>query len=160
MNVKILIIILFTWQSTTTKAGDPIFCKGKDYRGYIFDSGHFTFMSFDHQRSRYTPSVSDVANAEHLLSNRISKLNSKRPNQLDGCPIIHENLEKYCRQYIGYINSKNQRVIWINLFWDKELEKRASKEVITVFDGCSYYWTVEINIDTRTVFNFAVNGLG
>jgi hypothetical protein len=35
---------------------------------------------------------------------------------------------------------------------------RASKELIIVNDGCSYFWNIEVNIDTETVSNLMVNG--
>jgi hypothetical protein len=104
--------------------------------------------------------MDDVEKAEELLKEKLEKINAGRINQVGDCPVIDKKLKKYCRQYVGFINDRGQKVIWINLFWNKELDKQAAKEIINVQDGCSYYWNIEINIDTGGLYNLHVNGNG
>jgi hypothetical protein len=159
--MKILLIALMSIVASVPEfAGQPMYCKGKGYEGYIFDSGHLVFKSIEHQQSRYTPTAMDIEKAEKLLKEKLKKVNTSRINQLDGCPVIDQKLKKYCRQYVGFIDDKGQKVIWINLFWNKQLKKQAAKEIVNVQDGCSYYWSIEINIDTGDLYNLYVNGNG
>jgi hypothetical protein len=74
--------------------------------------------------------------------------------------VIDRKLKKYCRQYVGFVNSKGERVIWINLFWNKDLIDDAAKDIIRVNDGCSYYWNVGVNIDRKLICDLQVNGNG
>lgn len=159
MKILLIAFILIV-TSAPEFAGQPMYCKGKGYQGYIFDSAHLVFKSIENQKSRYTPTVTDIEKAEKLLKEKLEKINTNRINQPDGCPVIDKKLKKYCRQYVGFIDGKGQKVIWINLFWNKELEKQAAKEIVNVQDGCSYYWNIEINIDSGDLYNLYVNGNG
>ena len=77
---------------------------------------------------------------------------------MNDCPIIHEKLQKYVRQYVGFVNMKGQKIIWVNCLWNKSLEERAGKDVIIVDDGCSYFWDVEVNLNTGELANLMING--
>lgn len=77
-------------------------------------------------------------------------------------PIIHRHLKKYKRQYFGYTDEKNDRILFINCFWGKEImhENEWLKQRIMVNDGGSYYWSVKYNIKTDKLFELYVNGEG
>ncbi len=158
MKINLLAILMLIVTTTDAFSGEPVYCSGKGYRGYIFDSSHFVLKSIEHQEKRYTPTTDDVKKAEHVLKEKLKGVNIERINQLDDCPIVHKNLKKYCRQYVGFINEKGQRIIWVNLFWNKEVEKQAKEGIVVVQDGCSYFWNIEINIDSENLINLQVNG--
>ena len=80
-------------------------------------------------------------------------------NQSKGCSNINRKRGKYCRHF-GFINTKGEKLIWINLFWNKDLRDKAKYDLISVNDGCSYYWNVEVNITTKTLSNLQINGNG
>jgi hypothetical protein len=153
-------LIIFTAISLQSKGQSSIPYEGKNCKGYIFDSSHFVFKTVPDQQSRFTPSKTNIDQAEEILIKRIVQANSKRENQLSGCPVIDQKLKKYCRQYVGFVNSKGERVIWINLFWNKDLIDDAAKDIIRVNDGCSYYWNVGVNIDRKLICDLQVNGNG
>lgn len=137
-----------------------IFIKGKDFSGYIFEEKHFVFMSIDNQEKRYTPSKEDVFMAEELMKKDISFENKKLINQPKGYPQINKNLKKYVRQYVGFINKSNEKIIWVNFIWkDKYTDKEFSEEIINVHDGGSYYWSIQINLTTKAISNLRVNGI-
>ncbi|MFT3982214.1 MAG: hypothetical protein QM687_17220 [Ferruginibacter sp.] len=135
-------------------------CSAKTYAGVIFDSSYMVFKSIDEQIRRIQLSCADITLAENILKNKLKALNVKRVNQGEGCPDIVRHLSKYYRQYVGFENNQGQKVIWINLFLDKELIKQAQLDLISVNDGCSNYWNIEVNISTQTLTNLYINGNG
>jgi hypothetical protein len=136
------------------------FYKARHHKGFVFDSSIFVMKSIIDERSRYTPSAKEIEKAEKLLREKLHSFNAKRINQGSGCPIIHKKLKKYFRQYIGYVNRNGEHVIWINFFWNKDLVDRAMFDIITINDGCSYYWDIEVNITKDELINLDINGRG
>jgi len=112
-------------------------------------------------RPLFTPSREEVNKAETALDRQLKELNSKLFNQVT-TPIIHKHLKKYKRQYFGYIDENNDRILFINCFWGKEImhEKEWLKQRIMVNDGGSYYWSIKYNIKTDKLFELYVNGEG
>lgn len=62
-------------------------------------------------------------------------------------------------QYIGNLNDKGEQIIWINSICGCRNRKKIKKETIIVFDGGNCYWNVRVNIDTKKIFHFSVNGI-
>lgn len=158
-RIVILFYLIFGVQVYTI--GQSFAVKGKSYRGFVFDSSVFIFKSIDGQKNRYNLTNADVEKVENILCEKLTEINRKRVNQVaSGCPVIHKRLKKYYRQYVGFLNQEGDIVVWVNLFWDKELIERATEEIIEVNDGCSYYWNIEVNITTSELKNLIVNGSG
>jgi hypothetical protein len=139
---------------------DAVYVRGKGYTGYVFDSSHFIFKSIKDEQNRFTPTLEDVNQAEKILKQQISKTNVSRQNQTRACPVITKKLKKYCRQYFGFIDKHGNKIIWINFFWNRELNNRAKSDLIIVSDGCSYYWNIEVNTTNKSLMNLNVNGIG
>lgn len=139
---------------------EATFCKGKGYKGYVFDTSYLVLKSIKEQRSRAILSCDDIKIAEGILKNNLPALNFNKINQTKGCPNISKKLCKYYRQYFGYINSKGEKIIWINMFWNKEFNNKSKYDLIVVNDGCSYYWNIEVNITTHSLNNLQINGKG
>jgi hypothetical protein len=82
-----------------------------------------------------------------------------------------ENLKYYYRQYFSYINSSNERIIFINAFCrlhnqpikigDSVVWKPQNwrENLIVVDGGGDCYWRVTINITTKEYSNFGINGI-
>lgn len=139
----------------------PTFIKGKDFSGYIFNAEHFVLLSIDNQNKRFTPTEADVIQTEKLIKNQINCLNKELLNQSDGCPKIHKNLKKYIRQYVGYIDSDGNKIIWVNFIWKNEVSNEKLKEdFIQVFDGCSHYWNLKVNLQENKIYDLKINGNG
>ncbi len=142
-------------------SNESVLINGKDFTGYIFDENHFVLMTIDNQSKRYTPSKEDVFLAESIIKNKLKCLNTSLINQGDNCPIIHKKTKKYIRQYVGFINNRNEKIVWINFIWkDKFPNEKISKDIIQVMDGCSYYWNIKVNLDTRNCNDLNINGQG
>ena len=136
-----------------------IFIKGNGFSGYIFDADHFVMASIENQKTRYTPDNSDIILAEKLVSKQLKGLNHLKINQHDNCPVIHNKLSKYVRQYVGFINNSEEKVIWVNCLWEESGHlKDIDKRIIPVKDGCSQYWSVKVNLQSQKVYNLNING--
>jgi len=136
--------------------------QGKGFEGYIFlKDQSISPLTFDDLKERFTPSEQEIAAAEQLIKAQLIKINQPLINQGRNCPIIHKNLDKYKRQYVGYINAQGEKVIWVNFIWGKrrDLLSGLNKGVITVLDGCSYYWNIKVNISKGTLYALQINGV-
>ncbi|CAN5245034.1 hypothetical protein BH09BAC1_BH09BAC1_04180 [soil metagenome] len=138
---------------------EPRYVAGIGYQGYVFPKEYNTNWLEFGEKIKYNPTDNDILLAEKLLAEEIPEMNKKRDNQGKGCPIIDKELHKYMRQYFGYIDSKFDTVIWINCVYGNDNPSDASwKELIMVDDGCSHYWSIEINITQGYAYNLFING--
>lgn len=133
------------------------FISGNGFSGYIFDENHEVMFSAGDSNKRYTPSDKDIHLAEDILKRQIKSANRELLNQNGGCPVIHENLDKYIRQYVGFINAKGEKVIYINFVWSKT-DYDFGNDIILVLDGCSNYWNVKVNLKKGSLSDLNVNG--
>lgn len=139
----------------------PKHVKGKKYEGYIFSKDYTsTLLHLEDVKSKYTPTEEDVSIAENILENQIKPLNHLLVNQGGNCPVIHKILPRYKRQYIGYLDQDGNKIIWINFIGGKEKSDSAqlSKDVFIMFDGCSYYWNIKVNLSKKHLYDLHVNG--
>lgn len=139
---------------------EAIFCIGKGYKGYVFDTSYLVLKSIKEQQGKAVLTCDEIKIAETILKKNLAALNANKINQTEGCPNISKKLCRYRRQYFGFINSKGEKVIWINMFWNKEFNDKSKYELIGVNDGCSYYWNIEVNIKTNSLSNLQINGKG
>jgi hypothetical protein len=69
-------------------------------------------------------------------------------------------LHKFHRQYFIYMNSRNERVIFIQCFLKEVVKGRLVKEIgwRPVFDdGCESVFRVQVNLQTGQYFAFNIN---
>jgi hypothetical protein len=161
-NSTFLIVEKPTDYSTVVKCGK--------IKGVIFQENVDCF--FFHNEKRFSPTIDDIQIAEKILKEKIKIANSSLPNQGGDCPIIHKHLNNYRRQYFGFINEEGDRIIYAKFEWNRcsifdrlkgydcgEDEDDSWKtEVENAFDGCSYYWSIRINIDKNEVSGLGVHG--
>lgn len=133
--------------------------KGKGYSGFIFEADKFVMVSIENQSTRYTPDKEDIKVTERLIKDKLESLNTELLNQGDNCPIIHENLKKYIRQYVGFYNNNGEKVIWVNFIWKNNTNKDLlNNDIYLPSDGCSHYWNIKVNLDRKELFDLEVNG--
>lgn len=136
--------------------------EGSGFEGYIFpESYDNTLMHIEDGKQRFTPTIADINKAEKIIKEQLVCLNKQRVNQVDGCPTIHKKLKKYVRQYIGVVNSEGEKVIWVNFIWKDKTENlpQLDQEIGVVLDGCSYYWNLKVNLDSKEAYDLQVNGV-
>ena len=136
----------------------------------FFETGD-CFMCLQNVK-RFTPNLDEIKKAEEILRKKIRIANHKMVNQGDGCPIIHNNLNIYRRQYFGYYNDKNEKVILVTFNknkltiieklkgFQKDESENWKKEKESWQDGCSNHWEIKINLETESLFEMYVNGIG
>ena len=152
---SLLLIFLTSYGQT-----DTVFKKADHYKTKKFDVAIFPANYHDLiGGQRFTPTRADIDIAEHVLRTDLKDLNKDLVNQTS-TPIIQKKLNKYKRQYFGYIDKNGDRILLINCFWskDKDEHDRWLQDRITVLDGGSYYWRVKFNLDKRGLFELNVNG--
>jgi hypothetical protein len=172
-TVILILLVLVSCQSTYRVVEQPtdystVVEKGRR-TGVIFAENGDCFMCLQ-DKVRFTPTIEDIEKSEEILKENLKVMNQSRMNQVGNCPIIHENLKFYRRQYFGYLDSGGNRVIYVTFNWDRyTLRDRLrgyyrsesdnwKREKEIVMDGCSYHWEVKINLDTEKLFELGVNG--
>ena len=158
-RIKILFLLLlplFAFCQTTDRAiAEHYQIKKSDIAIFPKDDGELI------GGIRFTPTKEEVEKAENALRGDLKTINQQLVNQ-DGTnnnPIIHKNLNKYKRQYFGYINEDGERILQINALWRKsEHSKNWLRNRVEVFDGGSHYWNVKFNLKTGELFDLSVNG--
>lgn len=142
-------------------------------RGTIFNDKYpfrLFYVSDVDSSKRWTPNQRDIELAEKILRQQINGINKNRLNQVGSCPVIHRHLNSYFRQYVGITNGKGQRLIHINFYWDKyglwdrirgysDSRLEFDSDYAIVFDGCSHYWSINVNLDENKLSDFGVNGI-
>lgn len=150
--MKKLILIIFLMISQFSISQKNVVFENK---GVIFTEGYEFYLFKD--LKRITPSLGEIKELEKLLSQQIKEININKPNQKKS-PLIHRNLKKYKRQYVGYYNGNGERIIYINFLWKgykgydvdgKQIEPWKT-EWLQMFDGGSQYWQIKYNSDFST----------
>lgn len=155
---KIILLFLLNIFFIHLSCQNTLEIENKGFIGQIFPKEHFVFKNVESEKDRYTPTVKDVYLAEYILNENKSFLKENQKKQ-KGCPIIADNLENYTKQYVGFINANNAKIVWINFIWKGYVEDLIKKDIIYVYDGGSFFWSIFINISDRTLFNMEVNSV-
>ena len=155
---KSFLTIIFLFIASCIYSQDAIFVKGYGYEGYIFPKEH-SIWGFPPEDNRYTPSIEDIAYAEKILLNKMGTDYVKR-NQKGYCkPINKRTLNKYVRQYVGYLMDDGAIIIHIYLNRSNYIDNnKISKDIIAVFDGGTVHWSIKVNLSTGEIFDMLVNG--
>ncbi|UOQ96094.1 hypothetical protein MUN81_12585 [Hymenobacter sp. 5317J-9] len=164
-------------QVVQTKNQTLIGLKGSNFKGTIFTKEYpfqLLFVSDIDSIQRFTPSLEDVGIAENLLRQQLKTINKLRPNQQAGNPVLHRNLPKYFRQYVGFIDKNGDKIIHINFHWNRyniidkinnyiyfnDSRINYDSDYTLVMDGGSYYWGINANITQKRLTDLGVNGFG
>jgi hypothetical protein len=171
-----VLTLLFSCRTTieTLQTSDPnkIGVKSNKFRGTIFKNAYSNvfFIPTSDTLRRFTPTKEDIALAEKVLKEQIAKANTPRINQFGRRQNIDKNLNKYFRQYVGFINEQGNRVIHINLSWDRftVLDRMKgywndrleyTSDYSRTLDGGSRYWSVNVDLNTKALYELSVNGV-
>jgi hypothetical protein len=132
--------------------------ENKGFTGYIFSKEHFVFKNVESEKARYTPTKEDIYLAEYILNENKSFLKQNQKMQ-KCCPVISENLENYARQYVGFVNTNDEKILWVNFVWKGYVADLIEKDIIDAYDGGSFFWSIFINLSEKTLFCMEVNGV-
>ena len=137
----ILIIGFNQWNLSNTKQMQNTIFQKK----YKIFSADYDISFVSKENKRYTPSDQDVQNGIQILENFL-KNNS-----------AIQDLGKYKIQFFGYTDKDNKKILWANFFCNDH-GRNWKKEPIFVKDGGNCYFNVKVNLDTKEVFDFIING--
>ena len=109
-----------------------------------------------------TLSEAELIEIEKVLEKAVKENNEKQ----QGNPQMQIQLEDKKRQYIPYINEKGEKLVWINFFCYDPTDNKAGTladtvwltEPVIVFDGGNCYFSILINLTTRSYSNLSING--
>ncbi|WP_334126872.1 hypothetical protein [Empedobacter brevis] len=156
MKTSFVILILMT----ILNSSNPIYIEMKCFKGYIFEQEYNAAWINGITKDRFTPTKEDITKVEEVLKKNLKTINVNIPNQGGKCPIIHKKIKKYNRQYVGYIDTEGNKIIWVNFIWEKNCPENWNKELVDIFDGCSHYWNIKVNLSKEMLFDLSVNGQG
>lgn len=157
MKFILIISLFFSNFFTSNNLYDGYRMDFKCYRGYVFDeSKEINFITGI--EGRFTPSQQEIECVEKLIFTLMPKEKIAMVNFGKKCPKIVKNLKNYNRQYVGYIDSNGNKIIWINFIWKKDCPDNWERDIILNTDGCSYFWRAKINLKENKLFDFYVNG--
>jgi hypothetical protein len=156
----IIVLILWTlancFGQTETNVVTVDHYKTKKFDVAIFPANYIDIIP----GKRFTPTRQEVEKAEISLRENLKRLNHPLVNQTPNT-IIHEKLDKYKRQYFGYVDDSGQKILLINCLWEHHQNQMSQgwlTERIYVLDGGSYYWQVKFNLDKNELFDLCING--
>lgn len=181
MKVQVLLFSLFSMlyackisvnMMATTKETN-LAVKSSKFRGTVFKEDYPVsklFVSDIGTMKRFTPTKQEVEQAEEILRTQISMISKSQQYQSRNSAIIHKRLNSYFRQYVGLVNSNNERIIHVNFYWDKfsfkdkvrgylDTRLKFEDDYAVVFDGGSKYWQINVNLTNRCLTDLQVNGI-
>jgi len=116
---KLLLIILILNFNLSFSQEIELFYE-KEYEGAIFPKTYKTtyFKNFPNDK-RFTPTKTEIQELESRLRIYLKELSANKTNRGNGNePNIWRNLDKYVRQYIGFLDENGQRIIHVNFIWN------------------------------------------
>ncbi len=132
----------------------------------------FAILNLPAEEFRYiTQDFANVWNPDTIDLIKAEQLIKKAVRTTEGELLSIQSLPNYFRQYVGFLNSAGERMLWVNALCDIkdgmvenngefELQPWPWKtEPIIVDDGGDCYWNILINIDKQEYSNFYVNGV-
>jgi len=124
----------------------------KFYRNkYVIFPAEYSWIAIGSTKG-FTASEEEVRQADNLFRDFLQ--NQKDILKLENYRI--KNLWMYKVQYVGFVNEKGERNIWANYFCNT-MDRDWKKEIVHIDGGGNCFFQVEINLDTKTVYNFMVN---
>ncbi|PKL72114.1 hypothetical protein CVV26_02910 [Candidatus Kuenenbacteria bacterium HGW-Kuenenbacteria-1] len=144
MNKKILITIIILSILLIGGYFMKNFLTNLFKQNYVVFPANYDISFLFGNNKRYTPTNTDIQKAIELLE---SFLKSKKEIQA---------LLNYKVQFFGYLNEKEEKIIWANFFCSDY--KNWKKDLVSVEDGGNCYFNIKINLNTQKVFDFNING--
>jgi hypothetical protein len=132
-----------------------------DKKDFIFDwhnNKSAEWILIDSTYEKFTPTIEEIEIAKQLAKHHIDSLEQNRDKKYG--KLLDFKDSDYYRQYIGYIDDKGNRIIFINAVCGSYAQKRNLNNVwIFVFDGGSCFYQIKVNLKSDKCFDFSVNGV-
>jgi hypothetical protein len=151
------------------------------YHFKSIDTSRYAILKFNSKSNYYfdkdvkatTLTTEEIQKIENLIDDRISRYNKVQEvaYQKYSTEIKKKHLnsialdnrikkpEKYYKQLIAVINSKGEKLVWVNCFCTVENLGYWRKSEVMVDDGGSCYFNLKINLTKGITYDFMVNGV-
>jgi hypothetical protein len=141
------------------KATIIILLIASSFFAFSQDSNRSSFITDKTQTSRLfgnakvsNLSATELKQVEQIIKTRINQYNAKAEKQ----QVI--NVDEYYRQYIVVKNANGEKEVWINFLCRIDYHNNWKTEIIMVKDGGKCYFNVTMNLKTKKINKFTVNG--
>ncbi|QEH40888.1 hypothetical protein [Chitinophaga sp. XS-30] len=138
------------------RVNSPVHIQQPAFEGYIYPRA---FKAAALYPGRFTPGEADIILVEKVLSRQLKILNESSFTATWHPAKVHEELPGYVRQYVGYIDDRGEKIIWINCTYEPDIRQRPryGDGIIKMRDGGSAYWNARVNLSTGKLFNLYIN---
>ena len=103
------------------------------------------------------PTDEDVLLCDKIIRNFVNKKERKKAVVVGNSPIIHENFDKYVRQYMGYVDKHGRKILRVRYVWKEFLKDDKFQWLdhqVGGIGGGTYFWQIEVNLRCKKCFNF------
>jgi hypothetical protein len=169
------LIILFSWNINNAFAqlDSCILISGEDYQGTLFQENFMIDISPDHSRKLlkkpiewvninkikdWTPTPKVIVDFEQSLLSILGNYQPKNDYQKSNIDYILNELENYNRQYIGFIDSINNKCLYINFYKSEKKLIEPDNNIIMVLGGGANYFSLWFNLTEKKVIELIING--
>ena len=135
-----------------------------DKNDFVFEwqnNNSSLWISIDSTFEKFTPTIEEIGLAKLLSKNHIDSLEYNRNPKIVKRygKLLKFNDSYYFLQYVGYIDSKGNRTVFVNAVCKSYGQKSDLwKDWIFVFDGGSCYYHIKVDLTIKKCFDFSVNG--
>jgi len=173
-NYTALIFLLFcgcmqaNHTSTAVQNKVPLKLDTSKYAILRFDTSENYY--FDKKVKQDSLSNEDMPEVEHLLDSAITDYNkiegryyeqSLRENHSIPAAVYDpriKDISNYKRQLIVVKNLSGEKIIWVNCFNDYISHPNWRKYIVSERGGGTWFFNLKINLTSRRVYDFTVNG--
>lgn len=160
MKSLILILLIFlTACNRQTSKGDQINIREIETSRFQVPDSNYVILDYKNDWNWVfkdvkpsTLSENELIEIEKILKDAV--LENNKSNELKQKIYIKDKK----RQYVSVINSKGEKVVWINLFCDDLGNENWKYNLIEVEDGGNCYFNLKINLNTKTYSDLYING--
>lgn len=135
-------------QTLDLKENQTIISAGSDSAfDWLFGKGY----------KQWTLTEKDIDNAEKLIKVCFENQKTSAVNKF-----YKRKPEDYYKQFVGAVNYKGERTIWVNCFCKKAKDdfENWKTDLVVVKDGGNCFFNITINADNNEYYDLNVNGNG
>ena len=137
------------------------------YQNFSYDSSKIAIIPFRNQalfgemdsiNTYATLTQNDLIELEKLFRESVAEHDSAINTNKEKGEYIDLKKWDYKRQYVGYINKRGQKIVYVNCFCDTTGLNYWRKDLVEFNDGGDCFFHLKINLITKKWFDFIVNG--